>query len=85
MERSQNSLYDFFTLKLAIFKVRCDKFSEVMCKKIINALCGARFKARQFVIKITNHKKSFGNGPICTTPPRGCTNVTGLNLSVKKS
>ena len=38
LERSQNSFYDFFTLKLAIFNCRCDKFSEIMCKKIINAL-----------------------------------------------
>jgi hypothetical protein len=27
-------------------------------------LCAARLKARQFVIKITNHKKSFGIAPI---------------------
>ena len=31
-------------------------------------LCAARLKARQFVIKITNHKKSFGIAPISNMP-----------------
>ncbi len=32
-------------------------------------LCAARLKARQFVIKITNHKKSFGNAPVLVVSP----------------
>jgi hypothetical protein len=34
-------------------------------------LCAARLKAKQFVIKITNHKKSFGIAPITELLRRG--------------
>jgi hypothetical protein len=46
-------------------------------------LCAARLKARQFVIKITNHKKSFGIAPISLNLSHLHLNIP--NLNVKKS
>ena len=58
----------------AIPKLLYDCFTLKLAKPITNTLKSCKFKFN-----------CYANTLICTTPQRGCTNFTGLNLSVKKS